>query len=1676
MLETLRVEGLSDLLTMSRLYKVSAALNAAAKLDVFTAISEQPQGATVGHLSARLGLCAAPGFRGAADLLDLLVSVGVLEREGDGPEALYRNSQVADRHLVRGRPEYTGGILCLNADRSFPMWAHLPAALREGAMPPYALQRIPDIHTTFGSDVAAAEFFAEGMTGASLGNFQLLAQRFPWARFKSLGDLGGSQGCLCCCVAAAHPHVAATSYDLPAVHAAAERYVAAQGLQGRVQVADLDFFSPSPLPGGHDVLTLGMVLHDWGIDRKMLLLRKAYAALPPGGALIAIDHLVDGPRRSSPVQLGMSLTMLLEFGRENAFDYSFEEFSAWASAVGFSSTELLPLLGTARAAVAYNAANDAALMAPRRAAPSGPAPAAQQRTPAATAPDPHAAVAAGGGGAADSAALERELMRAATRLVMLATAPAASAAAEGAPAASSSASSSSAAAAAASKTGNAPAAAEAAEARASSASSASSAASSSSSSPKRSAAVGVPLQDLSSFAAQIRVEGAGAALTSLWGRRGPATTLLKLLAFALRASEEELGLSAGAAALAQPAGPTAQARSCVWLAVATVLTIKLGKAAPQQLVEVSRALVRSGALAHAARLLATVRTQLADADDLTNLFILAARIIAAWLDATLDERMQALASSALLDHMTRALWDLAGAAAAPYCTADQREELIGLIVHVLIGHTMWAVMPWQRPRFWALGLPGPSTEFMLTAAAAEALRGLDGGPGSGLPPAAAATAARIADGAVGASAAAVRASRLATLYSWTQALVPGGACGLATGGRTPQPQPQPQRHSFLPASAIYRLCLRASAAAVRLLQGGAADAAAAAGPSAAARAAGGSAAAAPTGHGARTELSGGEACSVAVVAAAAVVSAQEALERRWQERWRQRRQRDVSSSEPLRPGGATTTAAAVAAGSGAVTDAVRGAGRASTSACGSGLDLCGSGDGGVNAAASGAVERQAEQLPPRSPPPPPPPSSLPLSVPPLPPVPPASPSALQRPPEWWAAAVAAVAALAALDPETWECKSQALVFEAQLLLWAVLGGGQLAEELPAAPVFGFCGPPRPADPLPRSPPTDVAAALSAGLLPALERLLRRHPRLLLEPPPGEGPPPLRHPAAALLSRRPLSWLLAYGSERQAASLLATLGKVLTWGVSGMRRSPEAVLGGRGYVALDWANRTMRCSLQAAALDAPATAALAPAAATAATAATAASSTPEPASLAAALGAGAASNGTSGGGGGDAAGEQLRALWAYAYARWLPVWCSWGRDRCIPDGARVRPDCAAHTADVAMVLAALEPACGLVEWDGERLDPESVQNPPVLDPACALAVREGEAQAGASAGAGAGAGAGPETTTGGRAGSGAGSGASTASTEGLGMEAAGGHEGGSGTAGGGGCFWRGLVLERCEGLRVLQCCALGPLTHTLDPTRLAPLGCGLLRRLLERCPRATLAAITATDADFVIELLLSLAEAEAAPDPPLAALLKALLRDGAAAAAADALLPLPLPLPPPTRRAPTAPAPAATAAAGTAAGTDASRAAGGDAASAGPGRIPFLVLPRAGAVEALAARVARCCDNALCDRLEGDSEAEAEGWLRPCGGGCGGAWFCCGECEAAAREKGHGLRCPGAAPRSAGGGGGSSGGGGGVGGASGGGGSTGGRGTEGGSSAATAGAGARGGAGKRQGSRGGAPRR
>ena len=96
---------------------------------------------------------------------------------------------------------------------------------------------------------------------------------------------------------------------------------------------------------------MGMILHDWNLEKKMHLIRSAYQSLPPGGALVAIEALIDDHRRENVFGLLMSLNMLIEFG--DAFDFTGADFEKWCREVGFRRFDVIPLAGPSSAAVAY---------------------------------------------------------------------------------------------------------------------------------------------------------------------------------------------------------------------------------------------------------------------------------------------------------------------------------------------------------------------------------------------------------------------------------------------------------------------------------------------------------------------------------------------------------------------------------------------------------------------------------------------------------------------------------------------------------------------------------------------------------------------------------------------------------------------------------------------------------------------------------------------------------------------------------------------------------------------------------------------------------------------------------------------------------------------------------------------------------------------------------------------------------------------------------------------------------------------------------------------------------------------------------------------------------------------------------------------------------------------------
>ncbi len=309
----------------------SKTLLSAIELGVFGELARGPE--SFDALRGRLGLHP----RAARDFLDALVALGFLTRDADR----YGNTPETDLFLDRRKPSYVGGILEMANHRLYPFWGHLTEGLRTGEPQNEVKHGGVGIFEALYADPARLKQFLAAMTGISHGSNMAMARALPWKDYRTYVDVGTAQGDLATQVALANPHLRGVGFDLPQVGPIFEEYVQAAGVADRLSFVPGSFFD-QPLPQA-DVVMMGHILHDWDLPTKKMLIGKAYDALPPGGALVVYEAIIDDDRSANAFGLMMSLNMLIE--TPGGFDYTGADCAGWMREAGFTRTRVEPLVG-----------------------------------------------------------------------------------------------------------------------------------------------------------------------------------------------------------------------------------------------------------------------------------------------------------------------------------------------------------------------------------------------------------------------------------------------------------------------------------------------------------------------------------------------------------------------------------------------------------------------------------------------------------------------------------------------------------------------------------------------------------------------------------------------------------------------------------------------------------------------------------------------------------------------------------------------------------------------------------------------------------------------------------------------------------------------------------------------------------------------------------------------------------------------------------------------------------------------------------------------------------------------------------------------------------------------------------------------------------------------------------
>jgi methylase of polypeptide subunit release factors len=155
-------------------------------------------------------------------------------------------------------------------------------------------------------------------------------------------DLAAGSGVWGIALAQQSPHVSVTAVDWPGVLPATRRVVGRFNLTDRFSFVAGDLHSAA-FGTGHQIATLGHILHSEGERFSRTLLRKTFDALSPGGTIAIAEFLANDDRTGPPNAIIFAVNMLVNTDEGDTF--TFPEIRKWLQEAGFSEVRTLDAPG-----------------------------------------------------------------------------------------------------------------------------------------------------------------------------------------------------------------------------------------------------------------------------------------------------------------------------------------------------------------------------------------------------------------------------------------------------------------------------------------------------------------------------------------------------------------------------------------------------------------------------------------------------------------------------------------------------------------------------------------------------------------------------------------------------------------------------------------------------------------------------------------------------------------------------------------------------------------------------------------------------------------------------------------------------------------------------------------------------------------------------------------------------------------------------------------------------------------------------------------------------------------------------------------------------------------------------------------------------------------------------------
>lgn len=250
------------------------------------------------------------------------VAMGLFERDARGRyqnNRMSRTLRSSETYDVRAFAEYFGSRSNVLA------WCDFPETLRSGES---AFERVhgKSIWQWFDEHPHERETFANCMMAMTLLDAPGIATVYPFGDIRRLCDVGGGRGTLLSEILVRHPRLRAVLCEGEGVLESARELLAQRGVLDRVELAAGSFFDA--VPKGCDAYVMKNVLHDWGDEQCLTILKNCRAAMDVGQILLVIESIVEETSDDYGPLADLHMMIVCEGGRERGraeFERLFEK-------------------------------------------------------------------------------------------------------------------------------------------------------------------------------------------------------------------------------------------------------------------------------------------------------------------------------------------------------------------------------------------------------------------------------------------------------------------------------------------------------------------------------------------------------------------------------------------------------------------------------------------------------------------------------------------------------------------------------------------------------------------------------------------------------------------------------------------------------------------------------------------------------------------------------------------------------------------------------------------------------------------------------------------------------------------------------------------------------------------------------------------------------------------------------------------------------------------------------------------------------------------------------------------------------------------------------------------------------------------------------------------------------